>query len=204
MLFRKKINFSENDFESVIKACVEGDSHAQRTLFKQYFGYAKSISLRYASTREEAEDVLNEGFLKVFQNLAKYDQKQPFKPWIRTILINTAISYYRKHGKHQRDTITLEDAPFPRFDDQILENITADEILELVQMLRPVYRTVFMMYAIDGYSHREIAESLAINEATVRSHYVRARARLQHLIKQYYPDLFPADWGIQSYKQNEN
>lgn len=204
MLFRKKIPYSENDLESVIRACQEGDPQAQRVLFKQYFGYAKSISLRYASTREEAEEVLNEGFLKVFQNLSKYDPLQPFKPWIRTILINTAISYYRKHGKHQQNTITLEDAPYPRFDDQILENITADEILELVQMLRPVYRTVFMMYAIDGYNHREIADLLTLNEATVRSHYVRARARLQHLIKQYYPDLFPNDMGIQSYKRNEN
>jgi RNA polymerase sigma-70 factor, ECF subfamily len=204
LLFRKKIPYSENDFESVVKACQDGNPQAQRVLFKKYFSYAKSISLRYASTREEAEEVLNEGFLKVFQNLAKYDPMQPFKPWIRTILINTAISYYRKHGKHQNNSVTLEDAPYPRFDDQILENITADEILELVQMLRPVYRTVFMMYAIDGYNHREIADLLAINEATVRSHYVRARARLQHLIKQYYPDLFPKDLGIQSYKQNEN
>lgn len=123
---------------------------------------------------------------------------------MRTILINTAISHYRRHNKHQRDNVSLEDAPFPRFDDQILENITASEILELVQLLRPVYRTVFLMYAVDGYNHREIADTLTLNEATVRSHYVRARARLQHLIKQYYPDLFPSDWGVQSYKQNEN
>ncbi len=204
MLFRKNTSFSENDFESVLQACIQGDAQAQRVLFKQYFGYAKSISLRYASTREDAEEVLNEGFLKIFQNLGKYNPQQPFKPWMRTILINTAISYYRKHGKHQRDTITLDDVPYPRFDDQILERITADEILELVQQLRPVYRNVFMMYAIDGYSHREIAELLTVNEATVRSHYVRARARLQHLIKHYYPDLFPTDWGVQSYKQNEN
>lgn len=204
LLFRKNTSFSENDLESVLQACIQGDAQAQRVIFKQYFGYAKSISLRYASTREDAEEVLNEGFLKIFQNLGKYNPQQPFKPWMRTILINTAISYYRKHGKHQRDTIALEDAPYPRFDDQILEKITADEILELVQQLRPVYRSVFMMYAIDGYSHREIAELLTINEATVRSHYVRARTRLQHLIKQYYPDLFPTDWGVQSYKQNEN
>ncbi len=204
MLFRKKIYFSENDFESVLKACLDGNSQAQQVLFRQYFSYAKSISLRYSSSREEAEEVLNEGFLKVFQNLARYDPNQPFKPWLRTIMVNTAISYFRKHGKHNRDTITLEDAPYPRFDDQILEQITADEILELIQMLRPVYRTVFMMYAIDGYNHREIADTLSINEATVRSHYVRARARLQHLIKQYYPDLFPSDLGIQSFKRNEN
>jgi RNA polymerase sigma-70 factor, ECF subfamily len=204
LLFKKKILFTENDFESILKACQQGDQQAQRVLFKQFFGYAKSICLRYSSAREDAEEVLNEGFFKIFQNLSKYDFQQPFKPWMRTILINTSISYYRKHGKHQRNTIALEDAPFPRFDDHVLEKITADEILELVQLLRPVYRTVFLMHAIDGYAHREIAELLEINEATVRSHYVRARARLQHLIKQYYPDLFSTDWGVQSYKQNEN
>lgn len=188
----------------MLRACIAGDGQAHRVFFRQHFGYAKSISLRYSSSREDAEDIMNEGFLKVFQNLSKYDPTQPFKPWLRTILINTAISYYRKHGKQQRDTVALEDAPCPRFDDRILEKITADEILELVRMLRPVYRSVFVMYAIDGYSHREIAELLTMNEATVRSHYVRARARLQHLIKHHHPDLFPKDWGIKSYKQNEN
>lgn len=173
-------------------------------LFQQYFCYVKSLCLRYGTSAEDAEDILNEGFLKVFQNLARYDPEQPFKPWLRTVVINTAISHHRKHGKKQRETIALEDAPVARFDDNILENITADEILELVQKLRPDYRNAFLMYAVDGYSHREIAEMLTINEATVRSHYARARARLQHLVKQYYPDLFPADWEIKSYKQNEN
>ena len=188
----------------MLKACGEGNAQAQRVLFQQYFGYVKSICLRYSSAEEDAEDLLNEGFLKVFQNLPKYDPQQPFKPWLRTVVVNTAISHYRKHAKKQRNTVALEDAPVARFDDNILENITADEILELVQKLRPDYRNVFMMYAVDGYSHREISELLDINEATVRSHYARARARLQHLIKQYYPDLFPTDWEMKSYKQNEN
>ena len=204
MLFRKNTAFIEDDLASVLRACREENAQAQRVLFAQYFGYVKSICLRYSSSPEESEDVLNEAFLKVFQNLSKYDEKQPFKPWLRTVVVNLAISHYRKHGRKQRETVTLEDAPVARFDDNILENITADEILDLVQQLRPDYRNVFLMYAVDGYGHREISEMLSVNEATVRSHYARARARLQHLIKQYYPDLFPTDWEIKSYKQNEN
>lgn len=160
--------------------------------------------MRYCSSSEEVDEVLNESFLKVFMNLDKYDPSQPFKAWLRTIAINTSISNYRKNHKYNRDTVGLEDAAYPRFDDHVIDNITAEEILELTQQIKPVYRTVFMMYAVDGYNHREISEALSINEATVRSHYVRARAKLQHLIKRNYPELFPDDWGIQSYKQNEN
>lgn len=205
MLFNRKNNsFKEDDFESVINSCLAGNPSAQRVLFKQYFGYAKSVCLRYCSSSEEVDEVLNESFLKVFTNLDKYDPAQPFKAWLRTITINTSISYYRKNNRYNRDTVGLEDAAYPRFDDHVIDNITAEEILELTQQIKPVYRTVFMMYAVDGYNHREISEALSINEATVRSHYVRARAKLQHLIKRNYPELFPADWGIQSYKQNEN
>ncbi|SEI54062.1 RNA polymerase, sigma subunit, SigZ [Dyadobacter koreensis] len=204
MLFGKKSSFNENDFGTVVSACIAGNNQAQRYLYKSFFGYSKSICLRYTSTTEEAEEVLNEGFLKVFNNMDKYDSAHPFKAWLRTIMVNTAISYYRKHKKHHEDMISLEDAPCPRFDEDVVSQITADEILQLVQGIKPIYKNVFLLYVVDGYNHREIADLLQINEATVRSHYVRARARLQHLIKQHYPHLFPSDWGIKSFKSNEN
>ena len=204
MLFGRKISFDENDFASVVSACIAQNNQAQRLLYKQFFGYSKSICLRYTSSTEEAEEVLNEGFLKVFKNIERYDPSHPFKAWLRTIMVNTAISYYRKHKKHNEDMISLEDAPYPRFDEDIISQITADEILKLIQEIKPVYKTVFLLYVVEGYNHREIADLLQINEATVRSHYVRARARLQHLIKKYYPHLFPSDWAVKSFKGNEN
>lgn len=204
MLFGRKISFDENDFGSVVTACIAGNSQAQRALYKQYFGYSKSICLRYTSSTEEAEEVLNEGFLKVFNNLERYDSAHPFKAWLRTIMVNTAISYYRKHKKHNEDMVSLEDAGYPRFEEDIVSRITADEILQLIQQIKPIYKNVFLLYVVDGYNHREIADLLQINEATVRSHYVRARARLQHLIKQYYPHLFPSDWAVKAFKGNEN
>lgn len=204
MLFKSGSAFEEDDFASLIAACIRENSRAQRALFRQFFGFVKGISLRYCSSHEEAEEVLNESFLKVFQNLQRYDPNQPFKAWLRTIVVNTAISYYRKHGKHTKERVSLEDAPVPRFDDHVVERLTGEEIIGLMQLIKPVYRSVFMMHAVEGYNHREIAAILEINEATVRSHYMRARARLQHLIRQYYPDLFPTDWELRSFKQNEN
>lgn len=184
MLFRRKSPaFADTDLPGIIAACRANDPRAQRTLFKQFFGYAKSICLRYTSSVEEAEDVLNEGFLKVFQHLDQFDTNQPFKAWLRTILVNTAISHYRKNQRHDA-TIGLESGEDVPFDDNIVDRMAAEDILALVQQLSPTYRTVFMMHVVDGYSLREIADQLAHNEATVRSNFARARQKLQQMIRQ--------------------
>ncbi|WP_128544337.1 RNA polymerase sigma factor [Larkinella soli] len=195
MLFRKRPSFAENDLESVIEACRSHDAQAQRVLFKKFYGYAKSICLRYSATVEEAEEVLNESFLKVFQRLHQYDATHPFKAWLRTILINTSISYYRKYHKLDIST-NLEAGQDVPFDDNVIDRISADEILALVQQLPPAYRTVFSMHVVDGYSLREIAEVLQSNEATIRSHFLRSRQRLQQAIRSAYPHLFPSDPAI--------
>ena len=186
MFFRKSSPFADNDLLSVIRACRVNDPRAQRTLFKQFFGYAKSICLRYTSSSEEAEDVLNEGFLKAFQHLDSYDETLPFKAWLRTILVNTAISHYRKNHRFEQHT-SLDAGEHVAFDENIVDQIAAEEILALVQQLTPTYRTVFMMHVVDGYTLHEIAGILSHNEATVRSNYARARQKLQVLIKQAYP-----------------
>lgn len=183
MLFRKSSSFSEHDLLGVIRACRANDPRAQRTLFKQFFGYAKSICLRYTSSTEEAEDVLNEGFLKAFQHLDNYDETMPFKAWLRTILVNTAISHYRKNNRHDQHS-SLEAGEHVAFNDDVVDQMAAEEILALVQQLSPTYRTVFMMHVVDGYSLHDIAELLDMNEATVRSNFARSRQKLQHMIQQ--------------------
>jgi len=135
---------------------------------------------------EEAEEILNESFLKVFQHLERYDPTQPFKAWLRTIVVNTAISYYRKNQKFHGE-IGLENIQEPSFNESVLDQISADEILALVQQLKPIYRTVFTMHVVDGYQLREIADALDFNEATVRSHFSRARVKLQEMMKNSYP-----------------
>jgi len=187
--FLNKIIFDPNDFRSVIAACIAGNSQAQHILFKKYFGYAKSICLRYTYSPEEAEEVLNEGFFKVFNNLERYDPEQPFKAWLRTVMVNNAISYFRRNKKHYTARTAFDEIPEPGIADDAVSEITAGEIMQLIHELKPIYKTVFLMYAVDGYSHKEIAAMLEINEATVRSQYARARAQLQEVITVHYPEL---------------
>ncbi len=203
MFFKKRTIFIETDLESIVDACILHDVRAQRELFKQFFSFGKSLCLRYASSQEEAEDILNEGFLKVFQNLEKYDKHQPFKAWFRTILVNTAISSYRKNNKYNQN-VGFEEITEIGFDESIIDAISADEILKIVQQLPENYRVVFVMYVIDGYSHKEISDILEMNEATVRSNFARARVKLQQLIKISHPYLFPTDWDTNKLKYNEN
>ena len=125
LFFRKSSPFADHDLLSVIRACRANDPRAQRTLFKQFFGYAKSICLRYTSNVEEAEDVLNEGFLKAFQHLDNYDENLPFKAWLRTILVNTAISHYRKNHRMEQHT-SLESGEQVAFDEDIVDHIAAE------------------------------------------------------------------------------
>jgi RNA polymerase sigma-70 factor, ECF subfamily len=204
---KKKIAFDENDLTSVINACIENDAKAQRVLFKQFFGYAKSICLRYAPDEYEAEDILNEGFLKVFQHLEKFDTSQPFKAWLRTILVNTAISHYRKNKKYDQE-VSYDDVgvnnPHIGFNDTVFEQISAQEILAIVQKLPNAYRTAFVMHAIDGYEYAEIASQLGVVESSVRSNVARARVKLQEMIRSAYPQYFSKNMNVSTFRYNEN
>lgn len=194
MFFRKKSSFSDDDLEGVIKACLLEDQRAQRVLFQQFFSYAKSVCLRYSSNVEEAEEILNEGFFKVFKNLHNYDTQLPFKAWLRTIMVNSAISNFRKNQKFHSE-IGFEAIAEPALDEGIVDQIAAEEILELVQQLRPIYRSIFLMHVVDGYQLREIADQLNVKEGTVRSHFSRARVILQQMIMESYPDVVQKNWG---------
>lgn len=166
-------------------------------------GYAKSICARYTSNQQEAEEILNEGFLKVFLHLKKYDSKQPFKAWLRTIFVNTAIDFYRKNQKYQLQTDLEEGLQVQEVDESIISRISADEILQLIQQLPPGYRIVFTMYVIDGYNHREIGNILGIQEGTSKSNLRSARQKLQRMIKQAYPDLYQI-YALKTSKLDEN
>jgi len=189
LFFKTKIPFSEDNFESIIRACIEHNQNAQSLLYKQYFGFAKSVCLRYSSNPDEAKDILNEGFLKVFNNLDKYLPEYSFKAWLRTIIVNTAINYYRDNKKYNQE-IGFDGSEEAIYDEDIISKIAADEILGLVQQLPPAYRTVFVMHVVDGYNHREIGEILGINEGTSRSNFAKARQKLQLLVQKEFPHLY--------------
>ena len=140
--FRGKRDFISDDPESVIAACKSDDPRAQHALIKLFYGYVRSISVRYASDDQIADEIVNESFLKVFNNLAKYDEKQAFKGWLRTIVLHTAIDYYRK-GIQQPDFEDLDTVYLADLDEDAISRISAEEILELARRLSPVYRMVF-------------------------------------------------------------
>jgi RNA polymerase sigma-70 factor (ECF subfamily) len=189
LFFKKNSYFDETKIESIVEACLQENTHAQKLLVKMHLGFAKSIAMRYASNIEEAEEITNDAFLKMFNHLNRYDPLQPFKAWFRTIVVNTAIDSFRKQKKflHQVD-IDQVDVEYNGVD--IFSKISADEILKLVQELPPSYRMVFSLYVIDGYNHREIADMLGIKEGTSKSNLQDARRKLQLMIKKQYPYLY--------------
>ena len=181
MIFRKNKTF---DLLSVLDGCRADKGTAQKYLFEHYFGLAKRICLRYAGSSDEVDEMVNDGFLKVFAKIKLYDANQSFDAWFRTVLIRTCIDYYRKNSP-KVSLIDLECAPYLESDDGLIERLSAEEILELVQKLPPSYRMVFSLYVVEGYSHAEIAEILKINEGTSRSNLVKARHKMQEWVKIY-------------------
>jgi len=178
MDFALSIEHEERDF---IAACIREEDWAQKQLYMDHYGSMMGVCLRYAGDSEEALDILHEGFIKVFRNIRKYKAGTSLSAWIRRIMINTAIDYYRKKSRRRTDDLEQAydlstDAP------DAVSQCTEKEILACIQKLSPAYRTVFNMYVIEGYAHKEIAEKLDISESTSRSNLVKARIKLKALI----------------------
>ncbi len=169
----------------MLDGCLKNDRASQHAFYKHYYGYAMSICLRYTSSRDEALDVLNEGFLKVFTKLSQYHAGKSLKGWIRRILINTAIDTYRQQHRHQHHS-GLESVQHEVDEPSALDQLSYEEILKEVQTLTPAYRTVFNLYVLDGFAHEEIADLLGISVGTSKSNLSRARAHLQHRLSQQY------------------
>lgn len=186
MFFKSKDN--SQSLESIIAKCKVGDSKAQRELIKMFLGYAKTIVSRYLHIQEEQEEVINDGFLKIFTHIGKHDPSKSFKGWVRTIFVNTAIDYYYKYNKFNHVT-DIEDVEITDLHYDVISKLSADEILHMVQQLSPVYKMVFTLYVIEGYNHREIAEMLHIKEGTSKSNLQDARRKLQLMIASKYPHL---------------
>lgn len=172
---------SDEEFLSIIQGCCKSKRSAQNTLYRKFYPYGMSICIRYVNNESEAILVLNDGFLKVFRNIKKYDIAQPFKPWFRKIVVNTAINYIKSQKKYKME-IDIEEAKNVSTREDILSQINYKELMELIQTLTTGYRTVFNMYVIDGYKHHEISEKLGITVSTSKSNLSRARVKLQELI----------------------
>ena len=167
------------DDSALVKKCINGDQRAQRVLFDRFAPKMLGVCMRYARSSEQAEDVLQDGFVKVFTKLSFYKGDGSLEGWIRRIVVNTALDQIRKNAKFQ-DNVTLDDVDYKlELKGNVLESLAADDLLKLINEMPTGYKMVFNMFAIEGYSHKEIAEKLEVSENTSKSQYSRARAFLK-------------------------
>ncbi len=172
---------SESD---LIEGCIRGDRKMQYELYERYAPKMYGVCLRYAANAEEAEDILQEGFIKVYKKISSYRGDGSFEGWIRRIFVNTAIEHFRKKTYLQPITEQEESTIEGKYL-SVLDSLAEKDIIQLVQQLSPGYRTVFNMYVIEGYTHKQIAEALGISEGTSKSQLSRAKLILQDLVKKY-------------------
>lgn len=172
--------------KEIVKGCRKRRRDSQKKLYKMFYAYGMSITLRYADSRGQAAEILNDAFMKVFSNINKYDINRPFKPWLRQIIVNTAINNYHKtKNERQMEELEMADEEMSR-QEQIISGISYEEIIEMVQQLSPAYRTVFNLYAIEGFKHREIAEMLDISIGTSKSNLAKAKRNLQSILEKNF------------------
>jgi len=170
-----------NNEHYIIRACIRKERWAQQMLYEEFYSPLIAICLRYTRHDDEAMDLLHESFIKIFRSIHKYQPGTSLGAWMRRITVNTAIDYFRRNTRRRTEDIDLAfDLRSP--DADAVSQCTEQEILAAVQQLTPAYRTVFNLYVIEGYSHREIADQLAITESTSRSNLVKARAKLQDML----------------------
>lgn len=167
--------------EQIVEGCLQGGRKYQKLLYERFYSNMMVVCMRYAKDREEARDVLHEGFMKVFTNLHKYRRGTNLGAWIRRIMINTAIDHYRKVAKRP-NLVEINQAIHELDMSDVVSDMSAEEILAMIQRLSPAYRTVFNLYVIEGYSHKEVGEMLGISEGTSKSNLAKARGKLQHMI----------------------
>jgi len=169
--------------EEIVQGCVKNNALAQKYLYDKFSRKMMGICLRYSQSTEEAEDVLQNGFISVFQNIASFKGDGSFEGWIRRIMVNTALTNIRKNKKLQQN-IELDSVEYMLpSTSHVAESYGAKDLLKIIQTLPPGFQTVFNLYAIEGYSHKEIGGLLNISEGTSKSQYSRAKAHLQKLIK---------------------
>ena len=175
-----KLKKGISDEENLIAGCIEGKPRAQKELFEQYASVMLSVCVRYVNDRETAKDILQDGFIKIYSKIDTYSGTGSFAGWIRRIFVTTALEYLRQNDA-LKQSASIEEYSNSIVDEKItvLDKISADDLLDCISRLPEGYRTVFNLYAIEGYSHSEIAGMLGISESTSRSQYMRARNILQ-------------------------
>jgi RNA polymerase sigma factor (sigma-70 family) len=176
---------SEAEQQGVIEGCIRGNRNAQEALYKAYYKAMVGICLRYTKSEEDAVEVLNNGFLRVFQTLSRYDATQgSLYTWIRTLVVHSCLNFVKQKAKAEKHfELNGADVTVPA---EVVSKLKASELLALVRGLPPATAAVFNLYAVEGYSHKEIGEMLNISTGTSKWHLSEARKQLQLKISETY------------------
>jgi RNA polymerase sigma factor (sigma-70 family) len=180
--------------EQLLAQCVQNDNRAQYHLYDLCEHFIMSICIRYAGSKDDADDLLNRSFLKILNNISKYKMEIPFELWVRRITINTIIDEYRKNKKRKEQTEVIDfDAHQNEFDtiavNDYLAKMDVEQLQNLIDRLPEINRRVFNLFVVDGYNHKEIGNMMGIPEGTSKWHLSNARIRLKELISKAFPHL---------------
>lgn len=168
--------------QAIITGCLYNDAIAQRELYNRYSPKMLSVCYRFAQNREDAEDMLQEGFIKVFTQIQSFQNKGAFEGWIRRIIVHTCINFLKKYKKFN-DNVELTEASYLHVKEETIPSVMqAKQVVECIRLLPIGYRTVLNLYALEGFSHKEIGNMLDIEESTSRSQYTRAKAMLENVL----------------------
>ncbi|MBN8864730.1 MAG: sigma-70 family RNA polymerase sigma factor [Sphingobacteriales bacterium] len=168
--------------EALLKGCMNNEQAAQRELYNRYSSKMLAVCYRYAHSREDAEDMLQEGFIKVFLQVHTFENRGAFEGWIRRIIVHTCINILKKNKKFNESVDIIHATSMQIREESVSAIIQAKQVVECIRLLPIGYRTVLNLYAVEGYSHREIAGMLDIEESTSRSQYTRAKAMLEDIL----------------------
>lgn len=175
---------TKDELQEMVNGCRRGNRLSQKQLYRQFYRYGMNVCNRYARSEEEAEEMMNDAFLRIFTKIELYDATQSFPAWLHTIMVRSAINYLKKY-QYQPLTTSIEVAEYQAvFSENIIAQMSADGLIVCVRQLPPSYRVAFNLAAVEGYSHIEIAELLGITEGTSRSNLMVARQKLQTMVLQ--------------------
>ena len=178
------------ELQNLIEGCLKGDRRAQQAVYRKYYGKMKAVCMRYTRDADQASDVLQEGFLKVFMQIDRFTGVGSFEGWIRRIMVNLSIDRFRKL-KHDflasgelidAEKTGASDEELDEHDDDYLD-ITPEQIIDAMQQLTPAYRTVFNLFVFEDYTHQDIAEALNISVGTSKSNYAKAKKNIRRLLE---------------------
>ncbi|MFY8137845.1 MAG: RNA polymerase sigma factor [Flavobacteriales bacterium] len=183
----------DKQFKQLIDGCLQGDRRSQQAVYKLLYGKMKAVCLRYTRDSDLAMDVLQEGFIKVFQNMERYSGSGSFEGWVRRIMVNLSIDRFRKS---KNDFILMNDAmSAEEWEDEIEEEELAEQdqydfkphqIIEAMQQLSPAYRTVFNLYVFENYTHQDIADALGVSVGTSKSNFAKAKRNMKKILLKNY------------------